>query len=263
MKGEGSVNRPLVALFALIVGAPLHGQGVDDAVEPSSVPSYAAWSTRYKAAMDAEHWAWLEESGVSAEVVDRLQESDLVSGEDVEAVRHSMRMDAEFIQIRGLTADYLLASFGDRLTIQGFATAPAVWYPPTDTPADAAQASSELDEKLWQALDEHRHLHEELPDMKAVDVLWASIAVDHDQHALELLRVGAHHYLMHMPDYRIVRSAMIDDVVDRIVAACDLDGGTCEIAYDGAALACETARVACELNPGRAFCNPVEQLCPR
>ena len=250
-----------VTLFALIVGAPLHGQGVDDAVEPSSVSSYAAWSAKYKAAMDAEHWAWLEETGVSAELVGRLQESDLVSGEDVEAVRHSMRMDAEFIQIRGLTADSLLASVGDRLTIRGFATAHAVWYPPTDTPADAAQPSSELDEKLWQALGEHRHLHEEVPDSKAVDVLWASIAVAHDQHALELLRVGAHHYLMDMPDYRIVRTAMIDDVVDRIVAACDPDG-TCETSYDPSTLACETARAACELNPSQAFCNPVEQLCP-
>lgn len=255
------MNRLLVVLFALIVGAPLHGQDVDGATESGSA-SYAAWSAKYKAAMDAEHWAWLEDAGVSAEVVGRLRESGLVSGEDVEAVRHSMRMDAEFIQIRGLTADGLLASVGDRLTIRGFATAHAVWYPPTDTPADAAQPSSELDEKLWQALGEHRHLHEEIPDLKAVDMLWASIAVAHDQHALELLRVGAHHYLMHMPDYRIVRTAMIDDVVDRIVAACDLDGGPCETAYDPSILACETTRAACELDPSRAFCNPVEQLCP-
>ena len=184
------MNRLLVLLFALIVGAPLHGQGADGATDSSSA-SYAAWSAKYKAAMDAEHWAWLEETGVSAELVGRLQESDLVSGEDVEAVRHSMRMDAEFIQIRGLTADGLLASVGDRLTIRGFATAHAVWYPPTDTPADAAQPSTALDEKLWQGLGEHRHLHEEVPDSKAVDVLWASIAVAHDQHALELLRVGA------------------------------------------------------------------------
>ena len=255
------MNRLLIVLLALIVGAPLHGQDVDDATE-SGQGAYAAWSAKYKAAMDEEHWAWLEEAGVSAELVGRLQESELVSGEDVGAVMASMGLDTMFVQTRGLTADHLIASVGDRLTTRLFVTAIAVWYPPTDTPADAAQPSSELDEKLWQALGEHRHLHEEIPDLKAVDVLWASIAVDHDQHALELLRVGAHHYLMQMPDYRIVRTAMIDDVVDRIVASCDTDGGPCEAAYDGAVLACETARAACELNPSRAFCNPVEQLCP-
>ena len=246
----------LLVLAALAV--PLQAQAPDVASGSMTVvPPTSPFGAEYKAAYDQTQWAWLhEDAGVAAEVVARLQAEDsLFSGRDVGAVKEAMYIDGLLLETSGsgVTADDLLGSVEHRLMTKLFTDATALWYPATAKLANAARLSPEQEEKLWQQLDEYRSLREQVPGLKAVDVLWASIAVAHDQRAVEIFHFDAYEYLMYMADYRVIRKVMVDKVVGAILEGCvHPNADRCQATYESGVLAGEVARAACRLNLSRS-----------
>ena len=249
----------LLTLGAL--AAPLWAQTPDTAADsgaaaepatPSEASTCAAWYTpgAPKSALDESGcWTWAEE-GTSADVVAHFRASELVSPKDLVAVKIAVDLDAEFLATEGVTADFLLASVEHRMMTKGFSSAMAPSIPPDpSSPAGAAWLSPEQDETLWQLqlLDEYQPLRERVPALKAVDMLWASIAVEQDRRAIALLHVDAYEYLLQMVDYRIAHKVMVDEAVDAIVAACvDPDADLCQATYESET--CEIPYAACRLS---------------
>ncbi len=245
----------LLALAALTV--PLQAQAPDVASDSRTlVPPTSPFGAEYKAAYDQTQWAWLhEDAGVPSEVVALLQAEDSpFSGRDVGAVKEAMYIDALSLETSGsgVTADDLLGSVEYRLVTKLLTDATALWYPATPKLADTTRLAPEQEEELWQQLDEYRALRE-VPGLKAADVLWASIAVAHDQRAVEIFHLDAYEYLMYMADYRVIRKVMVDKVVDAILEGCvDPNADRCQATYESGVLAGEVARAACRLNSSRS-----------